>query len=226
MCSENANINDGFDPWVGANYGSPNDLDLPSRLLILGESHYDNGDPEEYRRSLTMEVIAAVIAEEQRKIYKRNYFKGVRKAVLGPSQEVDAKDFWQSVAFYNFIQKLVEKPGDHPTRHMWEEARDRFRKTLNRLRPRPTHVIVTGFRLWDQLPRDKDFWSGAPEDEVATIRKLVPSRFNNCKHERLGWLGRYRHGSGKCLVVKIQHLSRGSPAQWHPVIRDFLRMAP
>ena len=225
MCSENANINDGFDPWVGDNYGSPNDLDLPSRLLILGESHYDHGDSEVYRRSFTKEVIAAVIAEEQRKIYKRNYFKGVRKAVLGPSQEVDAKDFWQSVAFYNFIQKPVEKPGDRPTRHMWKgEAPDRFRKTLNRLRP--THVIVAGFRLWEHLPGDKDFWSDAPEDEVATIRKLVPSRFNNCKHERLGWLGRYRHGSGKCLVVKIHHPSRFSPEQWHPVIRDFLRMAP
>ena len=224
MCSENANINDGFDPWVGANYGSPNDLDLPSRLLILGESHYDDGDPEEYRRSLTMEVIAAVIAEEQRNEYKRNYFKGVRKAVLGLSQEVDAEDFWQSMAFYNFIQRLVEKPGIHPTPHMWKEARDRFRKTLNRLGP--THVIVTGFRLWDHLRDNEDFWSDAPEDEVATIRKLVPSRFNNCNHERRGWLRRYRHGSGKCLVVKIQHLSRGSPKQWHPVIRDFLRMVP
>ena len=219
MCSENANINDGFDPWRGCNYGKPNDLGLPSRLLILGESHY--GGPEKYRRCLTKEVIEEVIAEEQ---WNKRYFTGVRKAVLGPSQEVGAKDFWQSVAFYNFIQSLVEKSRKPPARHMWEEAPDRFRKTLNRLEP--AHVIVTGFRLWDHLPGDEDFWSDAPEDEVATIRKLVPSRFNNCNHERRGWLGRYRHGSGKCLVVKIQHPSRFSPEQWHPVIRDFLRMAP
>ena len=97
-----------------------------------------------------------------------------------------------------------------------------FRKTLNRVGP--THVIVTGFRPWDHLPGDEDFWSDASEDEAATIRKLVPNQFKNCKHERQGWLGRYRHGSGKCLVVKIKHPSRGfSPAQRHPEIRDFRR---
>ena len=217
MCSENANINDGFDPWVGDNYGSPNDLGLPSRLLILGESHY--GGPEKDRRSLTREVI-----EDQWSGCPYRYFTGVRKAILGPSQEVDVQDFWQSVAFWNFIQGLVENPGNRPTQHMWEEARDCFRETLNRLGP--THMIVTGFRLWDHLPGDKDFWFDAPGDEVATIRKLVPNEFRNRDHERRGWLGRYRHGSGKCLVVKIQHPSRFSSEQWHPVIRDFLRMAP
>lgn len=215
MCSENVNINDGFDPWVGADYGNPNDLGLPSRLLILGESHY--GDPEEYRRSLTTEVI-----EDQWSGHSYRYFTAVQKSVLGPSQEVDAKDFWKFVAFYNFIQRLVgEKPGVRPDQHMWKEAAAPFRETLNRLGP--THVIATGFDLWNNLPRDEDFWSDAPEDEVATIRKLIPDRFK----EGRGWLGRYRHGSGKCLVVKIQHPSRGfSPEQWHPVIRDFMQIAP
>ena len=222
MCSANANINGGFDPWRGGLYGRPNDLGLPSRLLILGESHY--GGPEKYRRSLTREVI-----EDQWSGHSYRYFTGVQKAVLGPSKEVDAKDFWQSVAFYNFIQRLVgEKPGARPTSSMWKEAAAPFRKILNRLGP--THMIATGLargRLWDRLPGDEDFWSDAPEDEVATIRKLVPDRFKTCEQERQGWLGRYRHGSGKCLVVKIQHPSRGfSSEQWHPVIQNFLRMAP
>lgn len=205
MCSANANINGGFDPWRGELYGRPNDLGLPSRLLILGESHY--GGSEEYRRSLTREVI-----EDQWSGHSYRYFTTVQRAVLGPSKEVDAKDFWQSVAFYNFIQRLVgEKPRDRPTPPMWKEAAAPFRETLNRLGP--THVIVTGFGLWDQLrkhlPSDEDFWSDAPEGEVATIRKFV-------------------HGSGKCLAVKIEHPSSGrfSPPQWHPVIQNFLRMTP
>ena len=219
MCSANVNINGGFDPWRGELYGRPNDLGLPSRLLILGVSHY--GGPEKNYRSLTEEVI-----KDLWRGYRQRYFTGVQKAVLGPSKEVGAKDFWQSVAFYNFIQRLVgEKPRDPPTSHMWEEAAAPFRKILNRLEP--TYMIATGFDLWDHLPGDEDFWSDAPEDEVATIRKLVPDRFKTCKQERQGWLGRYRHGSGKCLVVKIQHPSRGfSSEQWHPVIQNFLRMAP
>ena len=224
MCSENANINDGFDPWVGAGYGSPNDLGLPSRLLILGESHY--GSPEKYRRSLTTEVI-----EDQWSGHPHRYFTAVQKSVLGSSQEVDAKDFWQCVAFYNFIQRLVgEKPEARPTPHMWKEAAAPFRETLNHLGP--THVIATGFDLWNKgLPGDEDFWSDAPEDEVATIRKFVPGPFKTDELERKGWLGRYRHGSGKCLVINVLHpSSRGRrvfrPEQWHPVIRDFLRMAP
>ena len=220
MCSANANINGGFDPWRGEFYGRPNDLGLPSCLLILGESHY--GGPEEYRRSLTREVI-----EDQWSGHSYRYFTTVQRAVLGPSKEVGTEDFWQSVAFYNFIQRLVgEKPRDRPTPHMWKEAADRFRETLNCLEP--THMIVTGFELWDCLrdfgpPRDD-----VPEDEVATIRKLVPDRFKTDDQKRRGWLGRYRHGSGKCLAVKIEHPSSGkfSHPKWHPVIQNFLRMAP
>ena len=217
MCSANANIDGGFDPWRGELYGRPNDLGLPSRLLILGESHY--GGPEEYRRSLTKEVI-----EDQWSGHSHRYFTIVQRSVVGPSKEVDAKDFWQSVAFCNFIQRLVEKPGDRPDQHTWEEAAAPFRKILNCLEP--THMIVTGFELWDCLrdfgpPRDD-----VPEDEVATIRKLVPVDPKIGNHERRGWLGRYRHGSGKCLAVKIEHASRASPTQWHPVIQNFLRMAP
>lgn len=218
MCSANVNINGGFDPWRGELYGRPNDLGLPSRLLILGVSHY--GGPEKNYRSLTAEVI-----KDQWSGHSYRYFTGVQKAVLGPSKEVGAKDFWQSVAFYNFIQRLVgEKPGVRPTSHMWKEAADRFRETLNCLEP--THMIVTGFELWDRLrdfgpPRDD-----APEDEVATIKKLVPVDPKIGNHERRGWLGRYRHGSGKCLAVKMEHASRASPTQWHPVIQNFLRMAP
>ena len=218
MCSANANINDGFDPWRGELYGLPNDLGLPSRLLILGESHY--GGPEEYRRSLTREVI-----EDQWSGHSHRYFTIVQRAVLGPSKEVNAKDFWQSVAFYNFIQRLVgEKPVNRPDQHVWKEAAAPFRKILNCLEP--THMIATGFDLWDNLPGDEDFWSDAPEDEVATIRKLVPVDPKIGNHERRGWLGRYRHGSGKCLAVKMEHASRASPTQWHPVIQNFLRMAP
>ena len=223
MCSENANINDGFDPWIGADYGNPNDLGLPSRLLILGESHY--GGSENYYRGFTKEVI-----KDQWRGHRHPYFTKVQKSVLGPSQEVDAKDFWKFVAFYNFIQRLVEKPEVRPDQHMWEEAAAPFRETLNRLGP--THVIVTGFGLWDHLPGDEDFWFDAPEYEVATIRKLVPGPFKTDKLERKGWLGRYRHGSGKCLAVNILHPSSRRRCrvfrseQWHPVIRDFLRMAP
>ena len=30
-----------FRPWIGEDYGKGNELGLPARLLILGESHYN-----------------------------------------------------------------------------------------------------------------------------------------------------------------------------------------
>ena len=50
-----------FEPWQGGRYGSSNNLGLPKRLLVLGESHY--GEKENAYPGLTKEVLEEVFAE-------------------------------------------------------------------------------------------------------------------------------------------------------------------
>ena len=205
-----------FKPWIGDDYRSGSKIGLSCKLMLLGESHYGG------REKSYPDFTKCVIREYVHGDWTHRYFTTLQKAVLG--SETDPKRLWQFVAFYNFIQDLLEKPGAMPEECMWEKAKSPFRECLECLHP--THVIACGFRLWDHLPGDEGFWKSAPEDE-RNIMKFLPKKFDTQIHKDRGWLGRYQHGKGECLIVKIKHPSVAfSWREWHPMLKHFLQLQP
>lgn len=90
-------------PWIGENYaGSPSD----KKILLIGESHY-YGDEDDKKWSekggFTREIIQDVIKGNHTHPFFRNSMR-----LLALSNDKKAK-FWSNIAFYNFIQKPVEK---------------------------------------------------------------------------------------------------------------------
>lgn len=87
-------------PWRGERYGT----DRP-RILVLGESHY--GKPEWNTSEFTRTVV------REWGLGKRNAFMTrVAKLVdlhdpLVYISDTDRAVFWQSVAFYNYVQRFV-----------------------------------------------------------------------------------------------------------------------
>lgn len=205
-----------FKPWIGDDYHSGSKIGLPCTLMLLGESHY--GGREKFYPDFTKCVIREYVRGDR----MHRYFTTLQKAVLG--SETNPKCLWRSVAFYNFIQDLLEKPRAKPEDHMWERATSPFRNVLECLHP--THVIACGFRLWDHLPGDEGFWKSAPEDE-RNIMEFLPKKFDTQKHKDRGWSGRYQHEKGECLIVKIKHPSVAfSWREWHPMLKHFLQLQP
>jgi hypothetical protein len=173
---------------------------------VLGESHYLwKGGPKVLRGNFTRQCIQ----EQVRGDYTRPFWTKIAQVFLGkkPSPKEKAA-FWNSVAFYNYIQKPVGFGARNPpTPAMWPDAEAAFRKVLDRLRPRL--VIVLGKRLWAKLPPEGK--SGPP-----------------VKGAKLTDTWRYAlSGGGSCLAYAIHHpAGRGfSPSAWHRSVLKALKLA-
>lgn len=139
-----------FDPWVGPRYTSEG-LD-GMRLLVLGESHYGSKSDEE--PTFTYNIIRRLARVEDR---PGRYYSVTATLLLDlPSARhlsLEARrDFWDRVAFYNYVQTFPgETAGIRPTLEMWEAAQEPFLSTLGELDPHV--VVVTGKELDSHVPR-------------------------------------------------------------------------
>lgn len=71
----------------------------------------------------------------------------------GADSSEDREAFWQSIAFYNFIQEPVGEVArqESPTPEMWQRAVEPFRSVIADLEPQG--IVVLGKRLWRHLPQ-------------------------------------------------------------------------
>ena len=207
-----ANFQPRFCPWRGLEYGKTTKLRLPARLLILGESHYDrDGTLEE--GGDTKGVVNDYLEGGHPRIFTR-----IIHTVLGPDMSHQRAQFFQSVAFYNYVQCIVgDAPGKRPTKKMWQSAAAPFLATLETLQP--THILVCGLDLWDNMPDIDTLW--APDERDKLIRCFGSIDFPTSRSPR-SILGCYRHSKGQSVVLAICHPSRASGA-WHPVVKRFLK---
>jgi hypothetical protein len=192
-----------FKPWKGRRYGETGLFG--ARVFILGESHYTWDKPTDITPELTRTCIKEQISGGKGET--RAFWTNIAIAFLGhfPSLE-DKRDFWDSVAFSNYIQESVGMGSRRaPTAAMWMSARLAFRRLVERLKP--DVIVATGFRLWENLP---DEWG-------AKGPTLTGARYDET------WC--YPHSSGTALAFSIRHPSAGfSGSAWHPVIRRGLKL--
>lgn len=136
-----------FNPWIGSKYAAGGYSG--TKLLILGESHYHH-DPSpraDFTQWLTQGYIDGWM--------KHRFWTLVARTVTGrQASRETCRDFWHSVAFYNYIQAIVGVSARvAPTAEMWASAPEPFRRVLEDIAPRA--VLVLGKRLWDNLPQGK-----------------------------------------------------------------------
>ncbi len=210
-----ANFPPRFCPWRGPDYGKKAKLRLPARLLILGESHYDRDGTLEEGGDTKGVVDDYLKGGQQGR--QHEFFTRIIHTVLGPDMSHQRVQFFQSVAFYNYVQCMVgNAPGKRPTKKMWQSAAAPFLATLETLQP--THILACGLDLWDNMP-DIDTLR-APDERDKLIRCFGSIDFPTPRSPR-SILGRYRHSKGQTVVLAIHHPSRASGA-WHPVVKRFL----
>jgi|SRR5579885_2739419 len=182
-----------FFPWVGKNYGTAS-----RRLLILGESHYgDDDESQDFTRRLTKEIVRGHTTGR--------FWTQIAQTLTGKSRwDIDRKEFWNSVSFYNYVQEIVGGAARiAPTAEMFHRSESAFFEVLDQLKP--THLIATGRRLWYQMPRLVD-------ENLKFYVAGQPYQY-----------GEYSREWGRVLAMGIKHPSTAfNSCHWHPVVSAFL----
>lgn len=136
-----------FEPWVGERYLGEGLGGL--RVLILGESHYGAAGTENPL------VTRKVVEEHRTGTSAERHFTYIQRLVdpasaSNPSQS-ERFQFWEKVAFANFVQEFVaESPGIRPTAAMWKRGAEALPQTVRELQP--DALLVIGKELAHYVP--------------------------------------------------------------------------
>lgn len=144
-----------FLPWVGKNYASGI---KGKKILILGESQYceepsDCGGcfPNQVNdcNNFTNKVIIEHLNDGNKKL--SSYTKLTRLFIGQNNDKEQIINFWDSIAFYNYIQSSVgSKARKRPSDEMWAEAIIPFNEVMEDLKP--DFLLILGSDLWNHMP--------------------------------------------------------------------------
>lgn len=177
-----------FHPWIGNQY--ENGL-RGAKVLILGESHYlwnKYGGRDESKN-----VVQQTIDQGP----GNRFWHRVQIGFIGHvATAEERRDFWESVAFYNFIQKPMTSHRTRPTAKQWQFAADPFLGILDRLKPELVAVFGKGVfsRLQDLGIEDNPAFAA---ETSAHTRRIPHGQDRSClavgfKHPSAGF-GGYKH---------------------------------
>ena len=177
-----------FHPWVGSHYGS-NDNHFGFRLLVLGESHYNNQAPNESHLGpdLTKEVVC-----DWKQGEKYPAFTKIANVLLGRNgggRDEKTNGIWEHMAFYNYVSSCVPWYPDHdraqrPTDNQWRESRVPFESALHKLEPNAVLMLGSDLSWWvKKLHRHVNF----------------KENYQPYRHEQINFLGIY-HPSARYFI--------------------------
>jgi hypothetical protein len=187
-----------FYPRVGSRYQRSR---FGKRILLVGESHYgQNGSwKAEYTGRRLTRWAVKYNCKNVNSIFGRT-------ALL--FKEQPSLEFWNEVAFYNFVQFLVPTSKHRPSKEMFQQSREPFLELLEQIQP--DGVLSLGKTQWIEMPWDQ--------------YEACPVKFYDGDGNRID-TGYYRLRSGKsCLATFIHHPTgsrRWSVARWTTVVEQF-----
>lgn len=153
-----------FKPWVGENYDYGGIFG--KKILVVGESHYCNECPECSNLSeaddcsdFTTEHCIKPLLEGYKAGWTGTFHKFERSLVGYETDLQESRKIWNSVAFYNYIQKALSGPRVSPAWSDFRNAETAFFETLDILKPEL--VIVWGVgRMFDNMPGGERWRNG------------------------------------------------------------------
>lgn len=188
-------------PWVGERYLRP--ANLKYRTLILGESNYT--EPQKFTSQLVINCVKDDNSKGEQGVERDTtgfcrFSTKIRRVVFGRDEKIHPSEFWNDVAFYNFVQSLVGlNARERPTPQMWQNSTSAFGEVVNVLNPE--RVLVLGKANWRNL------------------LSHFPHRFDG------QYAGELTLGNNTVKIGYVNHPSSSlSYAKWHPIAEAFLNM--
>ena len=158
-----------FEPHVGSRYGMPESI-FNKRILVLGDSHYchdgclDCGNLHEHSdcSGFTSKIVRYYLEAQESEGWMKTYSTFINTVFRRCTSDVDRKAFFESVAFYNYLQKAAGTDSKSAPAYAAEYNQEKhllaFYEVLEDLKPEV--VISWGDRVWNALPNN---WRGYGE---------------------------------------------------------------
>lgn len=203
-----------FKPWIGKDYNSGGIFG--KKLLVVGESHYcdkdicpECGNPEDAGKcaNFTTDVVNSYLSEDKKNGRWTSTFKKFEKSMVGDTTPVESREIWDSIAFYNFLQRAMNGPRQAGAYADYENSEPAFWDVMEELQP--DVMIAWGVtRMYDNMPGG-EAWE--PEQDIVV----------DGYHTRNGW---YTLKSGnRVRAIWVYHPSAGySWNWWNKVIKTVL----
>lgn len=155
-----------FKPWVGKEYHSGGMF--TKKILILGEAHLCGGCEECGRienagecADFTSRNCIEILLNGETTSWTGTFRKFERSLVNHETDLEESRRIWNSVAFYNYIQKSMDTSRKSPEWVDFRNSEEAFFEVLNELQP--DLLIVWGVtRMYDMLPGGDAWREGEP----------------------------------------------------------------
>ncbi|MBU9283783.1 MULTISPECIES: hypothetical protein [Burkholderia] len=162
-----------YHPWIGDQY-----KEQKIRWLILGESGYKLCSDE--RRETEWMILAHNGVSHGGWESMRYDVCIATETLMTGSPKINENErwqFWNSVAFYNFVCESMPDAQTRPTRSQFLESRSAFSEVIRTHKPHA--VLVMGIVLWGFLPGIKDGWEEGQNDSAVQMPRPYRPRLLN-----------------------------------------------
>ena len=202
-----------FKPWVGKDYESGGIFG--KRILVLGEAHLCDAGCKECGKVENAEECAdftssnciKVLLSGETASWTGTFRKFERSLVGRDTDQEESCKIWNSVAFYNYVQRAIDGSRKSPEWVDFRNSEDAFFEVIDELKP--DLIIVWGAtRMYDGLPGGERWREGDSLNVDGTPIKNGYYRLANGKETRVLW---------------VYHPSAGySRERWNNVIKTKL----
>lgn len=190
-------------PWEGTKWGKAGNMVGGIRLLVVGESahaeEYPIGSAPAY---LLRTTVSDYISSDSNWRFYRIVTALLTEKNTADIEKHERAAAWQSVAFVNYVPVVAANYSrERPSREMFKQGAQPFRKLLDRLSPEA--ILVLGVDTWGWMMQGLEL-PGNHWDKPKTPFALV----------------------GEAVAARLIHPSRGfSYKEWRPVFHELLARA-
>lgn len=182
-----------FQPCIGPHYGQ-----TARRTMVVAESHHSEPC------NVLAKSTETVVENWRLGRWSVRYLTVLARILSGKEAwEVDRRTVLDEVAFYNFVQAMMEK-GQHPTKQQAQASQGAFMEALNLCSP--THIISGSYLAWENMPTEQ-CRAGTLQLDGMTIK-----------------VREYQMPKGPALAIPLPHLSRTPAPMWQQVVKEFLAL--
>lgn len=206
-----------IEPFIGKEYGKPDNIFGAKKILALGESLYIN--EEDYAqgkfKELTKDLVAQYLYFRRKKNFSNSkyiggwtntYLKFERALVGRETNSAESEAIWNSIMFYNYLQTpITEGARTSGADNAYASSQDAFIEVIKE--NEPDVIIIWGVGiLYEALPPTR-------ENEITWTNKDFNVDGYKVYSGEYSWSNKDKE-KRSATVVAIYHPSSGFSWQW------------
>ncbi len=214
-----------FPPWIGCDYGKEDNLFNGQKIMVVGHNHHDLNDYDKCHgcghlcknygipqkcngQHFTLLAVSDYVKCNDVRNPQR-YYRTFDKFTQALSCHCSKKDVWESIAFYNFLQRAVPEQGARGHSEEIRLSKHAFLYLLNAL-------------PYDKLPDLIIAWG--EKNVYWNISEFFHENMPELIYNKKGWIKRGIFQGKEITLICIHHPSFRffDPDRWRSALAPFI----